>query len=867
MYKRGVFLSVMAAIVGLSLFAAEPYMSVIVASGASKMETDVYVHKIELTFENDAVFQKAKAEEGLKITNRRSGKRYVVSLEPIRDSQTAFTLLEKMQPLFHDAYIFTHRGDDPLPVDEEPKVEVKTVYVKAEPEIKTVYVPSKPEVKTVFVEKPSKMVLTDEIKMGLGGVGLLVLILLWISLRQRRKLVAVSNELKKEHETLEHMIEHQEDIMLNVGEKIRQPAKEISQSSEKILQTKLDPLQELELQKIKYSDELLLDITNDLIDFMNLKSGKVQLKNELFNINNVLDEVAGMVSSRARGSNVEFIFDIEKEVPAKFIGDSLRLGQVLSNLLSNAMKFTKVGEVRLHIRRMSDIGNKVNMEFRISDTGMGIDPARIKDIFEPFSSANNLRETGLGLHLAKTLIEMMGGTIELKSELKQGTEFILSLPLDVPDINEKRHYRLPAKAYTGHKFVIVEVQPTAADALKKMLEYCKHDVSVRSLTAIANKSDILFQSEVVIVAEEAFTPDMQSLIRRVKSETDAKVVLAGSMISETHDVSKLKALIDARIMKPLNLQRVYDLIVDLFEENIKEVDTVGITPRHTTPTAVTQKSYEDVPETPNIHKANFADFRGASVLIVEDNLINQKVLLSLFNGSGIKVTVAGDGVEALEAVNKPDNRFDLVLMDINMPVMDGYEATSHIRANPEYDAMPIVSLTGLGLPEEIAKMYAIGMNAHLTKPVQVGRLYTVFKRYVKPVKQEPAAAKPRPATSIVKNSDFANNEVLAARDGLARASGDAALYGEILEEFVKLYAAADDTLGMMMRTGDLEAARKLIHDIKGVSANIGAMHLSQVCDALNHALMNREESRFTTLISEFNRHLHAVLKEARKYLP
>jgi len=164
-------------------------------------------------------------------------------------------------------------------------------------------------------------------------------------------------------------------------------------------------------------------------------------------------------------------------------------------------------------------------------------------------------------------------------------------------------------------------------------------------------------------------------------------------------------------------------------------------------------------------------------------------------------------------------------------------------------------------------MYAIGMNAHLTKPVQVGRLYTVFKRYVKPVKQEPAAAKPRPATSIVKNSDFANNEVLAARDGLARASGDAALYGEILEEFVKLYAAADDTLGMMMRTGDLEAARKFIHDIKGVSANIGAMHLSQVCDSLNHALMNREESRFTTLINEFNRHLHAVLKEARKYLP
>jgi len=400
-----------------------------------------------------------------------------------------------------------------------------------------------------------------------------------------------------------------------------------------------------------------------------------------------------------------------------------------------------------------------------------------------------------------------------------------------------------------------------------MLEYFKHDVSVRSLTAIGNKSDILFESEVVIVAQEAFTPDMQSLIRRVKSETEAKVVLAGSMIQETHDVSKLKSLLDARIMKPLNLQRVYDLIVDLFEESIKEVDTVGITPRHTTPTAVTQQSYEDVPETPNVTKSSFADFRGASVLIVEDNLINQKVLLSLFNGSGIKVTVAGDGIEALEAIEKPDSHFDLVLMDINMPVMDGYEATRHIRGESKYDKMPIVSLTGLGLPEEIAKMYALGMNAHLIKPVQVGRLYTVLKRFVKPVPQQAAPAKAQSATSIVKTTDFVNNEALAARDGLARASGDAALYGEILEEFIKLYAAADDTLGMFMRTGDHEGARKLCHDIKGVSASIGAMHLSQVCDALNHALMNKEDSHFPSLISEFNRHLHAVLKEARKYLP
>ena len=870
MFKGGLVVAVLAALAVYGLFAAEPYMNIVVASGGSKAEAEVYAHKVKKILEDDAVFKEAQTEDRTEVISRRSGKYYIASIEPLRDSKTVFVLLEKVQRVFPDAFVFTHRGDEPAAdVPEPAKVEVKTVYVPAKPEIKTVYVPAKPEIKTVYVDRPAEQTGSGTFTIVLLVLlVLLVLALAWYTLRQRRKLASVSSELQKEHETLENIIERQEDIMVNVGEKIRQPAKEIGQSSEKILQTPLDPVQSQELQKIRHSDELLLDITNDLIDFLNLKSGKVELRHELFNINNVLDEMAGTVSGRARGSKVEFIFDIEKEVPAKFIGDPLRLGQVLTNLLSNAMKFTEAGEVRLHLRRLPGSDGRVMLEFTISDTGLGIDPARLEDIFEPFSQANDLRETGLGLYISRALVEMMGGRIEIKSELKKGTDFILTIPLDVPDINEKRHYRLPAKGYTAHSFVIVEVQPTAADALKKMLEYFKNDVSVRSLTAIGNKSDILFNTEVIVVAEDAFTPEVQALIRRVKSETEAKVVLAGSMINEPHDVSGLKSLIDARIMKPLNLQRVYDLIVDLFEGEIKEVDTVGITPQHTKPSAAVTKTYEEIPETPNISKKSFAEFAGASVLIVEDNLINQKVLLSLFNGSGIRVSVANDGVEALDAVEDPANRFDLVLMDINMPVMDGYEATKHIRAKPQFDAMPIVSLTGLGLPEEIARMYALGMNAHLTKPVHIGRLYTVFKRFVTPV---PAAAAPaRRAKSgrvPIRSTAFANTEVLSARDGLARASGDAELYGEILEEFVKLYAGADDALALMLRTDDLEGARKLCHDIKGVSANVGAMHLARVCEALNMALINREEAnKLRTLAEEFNRHLHAVMQEARKYL-
>ncbi len=831
----------------LSLAAAAegPYMNIVVASGSTKAEAELYAKQIGRFLDRDPFYRKAKAKEGFSIVSRRSGKHYIATIEPLHDSDTVVTLLEKVQRRFPDAYVFTHRGDTPAVETPEAKTAVT--------EIRTVMVP-------VEVEKESKTLLYS-----LVALALIALLLVWRAARHRRRLKDVSDKLTREQEELEAVIERQEDIMVNVGQKIQAPAKEIIDSSEKILRTQLDPVQSQELQNIRQSDELLLDITNDLIDFLNIKSDKISLRNEVFNINNVLDEIAGMVSSRARGSKVEFIFDIEKEVPAKLIGDPLRLGQVLTNLLSNAMKFTDAGEVRLHIRRIPGYDDKVTLEFAISDTGIGIDPQRIDEIFEPFSSANDLKETGLGLYISRALTEKMHGTIELKSEVNKGSVFFVTLPFEVPDPNEKRHYRLPSRAYAERKVVIVEVQPTAADALKKMLEYFRNDVAVRSVIAIENKSDILFESDIVIVAENAFTPEVKNLIRRVKEETEAKVVLAGSMLDAPHAITSLEPLIDARIMKPLNLQRVFDLIVDLFEETVGERDTQNVTPRHTSPTAIKDRRYADVPETPNVTKQSFSRFAGASILIVEDNLINQKVLLSLLGGSGIDVTLAADGLEALQAVENPDNRFDLVLMDINMPVMDGYEATKHIRAVPEFKDLPIVSLTGLGLPEEVAKMYAIGMNAHLTKPIQIGRLYTVFERYLgdggnaRPEKETPGGGE---------NASFVNSDVLAAADGLRRASGDEELYLEILDEFIKLYVGADDALELLLRTGDLERAKKLCLDIKGVGSSIGAKKLAEAAGALHEALSRGEGgSGLSALKEAFDGELHAVMKAVRKYLP
>ncbi|HHH37338.1 MAG TPA: response regulator, partial [Epsilonproteobacteria bacterium] len=535
---------------------------------------------------------------------------------------------------------------------------------------------------------------------------------------------------------LENTIEEQEKVLAGVSNKVLQPLQHIDESSEKILETALDTSQLNAIHVIKECDQLLLELTNDLIDFLKLKSNETVLNHELFDLNNVLDETAGTVSRKMTGGSVELIYEIEKDVPAKLIGDNYFTGRVLNILLDNAVQHTQKGEIRLHILCVNRISDTLTLQFDVTDTGVGYTPQQLEEIFKPFGLQNSdAASDGLSLYIAHRIVELMGGSVSLSSKPGAGSCFSVMIPFEIPDVNEKRRYRLPSKAYSSHRMLIVDTDLGAAGALKKMLEYFNNDVSVRRVEAVLHRRELFTDYEVILIAERTYTAEIEKLLTRVKRDNNAKIVLLGRMSDPVHATMPFDSLMDARIVMPLTPQRVFDLIYDLFEKTVPEVDTVGISLRRTKPTAVKMHQYVEVEETPNITKKSFDEFCGISILVVEDNVINQKVLLSLLGGSGITVTIANDGVEALDAVENPENHFDLILMDINMPVMDGYEATRRIRTIPEYKALPIVSLTGLGLPEEIAKMYAIGMNAHLIKPLKIGRLYTVLKRFAHPDKR------------------------------------------------------------------------------------------------------------------------------------
>ncbi len=814
----------------MTLEAAQTYKNIVVISYLVQEDAERTLKTVESFLNAEAEISLLKEENGFNYISRTSGKYFIVSIEPFRNDKAMYKVLSRVQKEFPDAFVYTHWGDDMV---EVPKIIEREVVV----------------IEQVRVESESNNMI---FWFGVIGLALVGLILVMRSSRQNKTIV-------RTHSQMQDSIAKNEALLVNVSEKIQDPINEIIQRSEKMIQNGLSKRQSQELESIRYSDELLLDITNDLIDFLKLQSGKLKIQNAVFNINNVLDEVAGMVSARARGSEVEFIFDIEKNVPARLIGDPLRLSQLLTNLLSNAMKFTDRGEVKLKVKRLENQHSDVLLQFDVVDTGIGIEEDRFDDIFTPFSSANDRSQTGMGLYIAKKIAQLMDGDIRIESVVEKGTTFVVTVALSMENLKEKRFYRLPSKSYTGHSILIIDNHKNAAEALKKMLEYFRHHVEVKISSEIYEDLSILSAFKIIIIAEELLQPTLIDTIKEIKEMKPVKLVSIGSMLSKHRPKNADLDLIDRRIMKPFSQQRVMELVVSLFDEKASD-DKKLKTPRKENQTVSVPhpnkeiKIYEDVPISVDITRESFKVFSGASILIAEDNIINQKVLTGLLGQSGIRLTIANNGQEALDLLESIKG-VDLILMDINMPVMDGYEATREIRANDSYNAIPVVSLTGLGLPEEIEKMYDLGMDAHLIKPLKIGALYTVFLRYLAAGK-----ADVKVKSSDAKSSVFKNSTIISFKDGLDRASGDEELYIEILREFVTLYQNSADDLRSMMIIDDLANAQKLCLDIRGVSANIGAQPLAETSAQLQESLVKQEEKNLIDLSGVFQIQIKEVLE-------
>ncbi len=672
---------------------------------------------------------------------------------------------------------------------------------------------------------------------ALGAIGILIL---YLSSRKAVRMQELNKEIAKQLE-----MEHIQSLFLasmseNIHDIVEQKFAETSNKTNKLL------------SKDSAQDHRLLDVTNDLIEFLRLKSKKVTIANEKFNLNNVLNEISGSICNSFQGSHVELIFDIDNNIPRYLIGDSLNLEKILNNFLEYTMNELYEGEIRLEVTMFSLHKEKIELQFKLVDTGAGLNAETLETLFVPHYDDKSNEYTGLGLYVAKELISIMNGELAVQSVEGKGNAFTLSLPFTRVDPSEKRNYRLPEEVLTSKKVLIVDSNYNSALAIKKMFSYFLHDVKVIGKDEFRKNMYNLTIYDIIMLEETLLNIRTVDYLKRIKKNKELKVVALNSLLQQKEN-SSLKSVVDKLLIKPLNQERIFELIVDLFSINKssvldkkEEATDKGIL-THRLPIIGRQ----------NVVQENFSDFSGMRLLIVEDNIINQKVLTNILKPSGIKMKIANNGREAVDMVKEATKKFDFVLMDINMPIMDGYAATQIIRAESEFETLPIIAFTALALDSEKQKIFNSGMNAFITKPLRVGELYSVFKMFSPEIKEGQKVQYQR----IIEQTD-----VLDIQSGIKYSNNNQALYTEILREFSDAYGQSNELFVKYVIEHRYDQIKMLCLDMKGLTGTIGAKDMYALINEIHQHVIYDQQQFLPNYIDTYQKEFRKLNESINRYI-
>ncbi len=650
------------------------------------------------------------------------------------------------------------------------------------------------------------------------------------------------------------------EFLANMSHEIRTPMNAIIGLAHLAQKTDMTPKQNDYLQKIENSGLSLLGIINDILDFSKIEANKLSMESIDFDLQAVLDNVVNLINIKAEEKGLELLFDVGRDVPLGLVGDPLRLGQILINLAGNSIKFTKEGQVLIKVDLVDKNPEQpiVGLKFSISDSGIGLTPEQISKLFQSFSQADGstTREyggTGLGLTISKSLVSMMGGEISVESVHGEGSTFIFTAEFGVQSEKDQLLLLSPGELH-GMRVLVVDDNEKSREILRDLMEEFHFAVTEaasgeEAISTLRNSADSK-PFDLVLMDWQMEGLDGIETARRIKENTGLDKMPAILMVTafgREEIMSQAKNVgMDGFLIKPVNRSLLFDTIMNLFgKTGVLDQDLI----------------IRDPGELMKLDTIS-----GACVLLVEDNKINQQVATELLESAGIIVTLAGNGIEAVSAVNENNPGFDGVLMDIQMPEMDGYEATRIIRKNPEHAKLPIIAMTANAMAGDREKCIDAGMNDHIPKPIEPKFLFETLVKWLPEMENEKDRQLPARLEESDKQVLPAHLDGIDMEVGLRRTGGNPHFYSQMLADFAidhgddfKLIMASIDKL-------DLDLATRLVHTLKGVVGGIGAVPLYETAQRLESHLRGEKIDELPSLLRELKKEFQQVTESLKQNL-
>ena len=651
-------------------------------------------------------------------------------------------------------------------------------------------------------------------------------ILGWLlDITERKRL---EDAMKEAKEVAEEATKSKSEFLANMSHEIRTPMNAVIGLNHLLSRTELNAKQKDYVNKIGASAQSLLGIINDILDFSKIEAGKLQIDHTNFGLDSVLDNLSNMVNMKAMEKGIELVFDVAVDVPIMLKGDPLRLGQILLNLSNNAVKFTESGEIKISASVVSREDNQVKLYFSVKDTGIGLTEEQCGKLFQAFSQADTSTSrkyggTGLGLTISKKLSELMGGEIGVESVYGKGSTFYFTACFEIQKNAKKKSDVIP-KVLKGLKTLVVDDNESARLVMENYLKDFEFRVdtvdsgekAIRYVNNEAQGNDpykLIFMDwkmEGINGIDAA-----REIIALMPANQRPKIIMVTSYGREEIMDQAMTAGLDSFLIKPVNQSLIFDTVVDVFGQRDGTEIEIEVKER--------KRNYQ------------LDGIRGAKILLVEDNEVNQQVATELLESEQFVVDIADNGQIGVEKyLASKDHPYDIILMDLQMPVMDGMTAAKYILEDEAYYGTPIIAMTADAMSGVQERVLQIGMKDYVTKPIDIDELFSTLEKWIKPGERQ-VAEKSEEKHSF-ENEMLGDIAGISIQEGLTRVAGNTKVYKKLLRSFAVNNKDFQGEVRRALAAGDQTTAERIAHTLKGVSGNLGANGLFQLVKHLDDEL-------------------------------